>query len=78
MIMTGLYENIYELQNERTLTFLYRAPGMELGPLNIGRIAESYKEIFALDDDAAMSMTKATKGYLEYTLPRFREFVRSK
>ena len=26
LLMTGLYENIYELQNEKRLTFLYRAP----------------------------------------------------
>ena len=36
LLMTGLYENIYELQNEKTLTFLYRAPKIELRPLNIG------------------------------------------
>ena len=30
LIMTGLYENIYELQNEKTLTFLFRAPKVEL------------------------------------------------
>lgn len=63
LIMTGLYENIYELQNERTLTFLYRAPRMELGPLNIGRIAENYKEIFGLEDDDALLMARETKGY---------------
>ena len=32
LLMTGLYENIYELQNEKTLTFLYRAPKIELKP----------------------------------------------
>lgn len=63
LMMTGLYENIYELQNERTLTFLYRAPRVELGPLNIGRIADSYAGIFGLDDDTAMQMAKETKGY---------------
>ena len=26
LLMTGLYENLYELQNEKSLTFLYRAP----------------------------------------------------
>lgn len=63
LVMTGLYENIYELQNEKTLTFLYRAPRMELGPLNIGMIAENYKDIFQLDHDAALLMAKETKGY---------------
>lgn len=63
LTMTGLYENIYELQNEKTLTFLYRAPRVELGPLNIGRIADSYRTTFDLDEDAAMQMAKETKGY---------------
>ena len=51
LLMTGLYENIYELQNEKTLTFLYRAPKIELRPLNIGMIAEKYKSIFELTDE---------------------------
>lgn len=63
LIMTGLYENVYELQNEKTLTFLYRAPKMELQPLNIGMIAAKYKEIFQLDEEEALQMAKETKGY---------------
>lgn len=63
LAMTGLYENIYELQNEKTLTFLYRAPKMELQPLNIGMIATKYQEIFHLDEDTALQMAKETKGY---------------
>lgn len=63
LLMTGLYENIYELQNEKTLTFLYRAPKIELQPLNIGLIAESYKTIFRLSSEDALRMAKATKGY---------------
>lgn len=63
LIMTGLYENVYELQNEKTLTFLYRAPKLELQPLNIGMIAAKYKEIFKLDEDDALLMAKETKGY---------------
>lgn len=63
LLLTGLYENIYELQNEKTLTFLYRAPKMELKPLNIGMIAEKYKDIFGLEDDDAINMGKETKGY---------------
>ena len=33
LIMTGLYENIRNLKNEKTLTFLYRAPMEVLEPL---------------------------------------------
>lgn len=63
LLMTGLYENIYELQNVKSLTFLYRAPKVELKPLNIGLIADSYKTIFGLDDTEALQMAKATAGY---------------
>lgn len=31
LLMSGLRENAYELQNEKTLTFLYRAPKISLG-----------------------------------------------
>jgi primosomal protein N' len=63
LLMTGLYENIYELQNEKTLAFLYRAPKMELRPLNIGMIAKKYKEIFDLSEEEALSMAQETMGY---------------
>lgn len=63
LLMTGLYENIYELQNERSLTFLYRAPKIELGPLNIGAIAANYQKIFSLEKEDAAQMALATSGY---------------
>ena len=63
LIMTGLYENIYELQNEKSLTFLYRAPKIELQPLNLGLIAASYKKIFNLSEEESIEMAKATRGY---------------
>ena len=63
LILSGLYDKIYELQNEKTLTFLYRAPKIELQPLNIGMIAHQYQQIFSLDNGTALSMAKATKGY---------------
>ena len=63
LLMTGLYENVYELQNEDTLTFLYRAPKVNLKPLSIPLIANKYREIFSLSEDAALSMAKATMGY---------------
>ena len=34
LLMTGLYENIAQLQNSKNLTFLYRAPKVDLKPLN--------------------------------------------
>lgn len=63
LLMTGLYQNIYDLQNNSTLTFLYRAPKINLEPLNIGAIADSYQEIFALKKEEAIEFAKLTKGY---------------
>lgn len=34
LLMTGLFENIYDLQNDKALTFLYRAPKIMLEPLS--------------------------------------------
>ncbi len=63
LIMTGLYDNIYNLQNEDTLTFLYRAPKVVLEPLSIGAIASSYAKVFDMDREEAGNMAKLTKGY---------------
>ena len=63
LIMTGLYENINNLQNENTLTFLYRAPKIYLEPLNIFSIARSYKKVFGLDDETSKNMASLTNGY---------------
>lgn len=63
LLMTGLYENIYELQNQKTLTFLYRAPKVVLKPLSLPLIAQKYGEIFGLNEMESMEMAKATKGY---------------
>ena len=63
MIMTGLYENIAELQDEKNLTFLYRAPKIELKPLNLQLIAQKYRECFHLTEEEARKMAACTKGY---------------
>lgn len=63
LLMTGLYENIYELQNEKSLTFLYRSPKIILEPLNIGAIASNYADIFHLEREKALEMAAMTKGY---------------
>ena len=63
ILMTGLYENIYQLQNEKSLTFLYRAPKIHISPLNTGAIVESYKTIFKIDNKYAKEMADETKGY---------------
>lgn len=63
LLMTGLYENIYDLQNEKTLTFLYRAPKIILEPLNYTAIKSHYMRIFDINDEMAEKMTLLTRGY---------------
>ena len=63
LLMTGLYENIYELENHKELTFLYRAPKIMLEPLNLTAIRKQYAEIFSLDFEKATEMSLLTKGY---------------
>lgn len=63
MLMTGLYKNVYDLQNEESLTFLYRAPKIRLNALNVDRIALEYKQRFKLSADKATEMANFTEGY---------------
>ena len=63
LLGTGLYENIEELQNEKSLTFLYRAPKIQLKPLNNGAIINKYKTIFHISQESASQMAELTKGY---------------
>ena len=52
LIMTGLYENIYEIQNDPALTFLLRSPKVVTGPLSILQIAHQYRDIFELSESS--------------------------
>lgn len=63
LIMTGLYHNISLIENQKSLTFLYRAPKIYLGSLNMRAIANSYKNIFDLSEEEAILLAKFTKGY---------------
>lgn len=63
LLMTGPFENISALQNEKSLTFLYRAPKIHLDPLNIGTIAEDYHLVLGLDNEESLALAKLTKGY---------------
>ncbi|MBR6071288.1 MAG: ArsR family transcriptional regulator [Acholeplasmatales bacterium] len=63
LIMTGLYENISKLENEKSLTFLYRAPKIYLNSLSLRSITTSYQEIFDITKEKAMELAKITKGY---------------
>lgn len=63
LIMTGLYENIYSIQNDDSLTFLLRSPKVSLAPLSLMQIAVQYEDIFSTDRETAMKMARETKGY---------------
>lgn len=63
LIMTGLYENIYEIQNEKTLTFLYRTPRIEMTPLRRFKIVQSYMNYLKISEDKAKRLADASKGY---------------
>ena len=63
LLMTGLYENIYELQSRKNLTFLFRAPKIQLPALDLSAIRIRYKNVFHLEDADAVRMTEWTGGY---------------
>lgn len=63
MLMTGLYENILPLQNNKALTFLYRAPKILLKPLDKVAIKDSYKKALNVSDEIAMQLANLSKGY---------------
>lgn len=63
LLMTGLQENIDALQNNDILTFLHRAPKIQLSALDMGSVAESYREVFHLEREQARHMAQITKGY---------------
>lgn len=63
LLMSGLYENISELGNNKSLTFFLRAPKIVLKPLNLITITYSYKKLLGLDDRKAAGFAKLTNGY---------------
>lgn len=63
LLMTGLYDNIYDLQNEETQTFLYRAPKIILDPLNYTAVRSQYQKVFDISTEEAEKMAALVKGY---------------
>lgn len=63
LLMTGLYENIYSIQNDPALTFLLRTPKIKLEPLSLAQITKTYQNVFKTDIDMAKKLAKLTKGY---------------
>jgi hypothetical protein len=62
LIMTGLYDNINDLRNEKNLTFLYRIPEVRLRSLNLNTIASNYMNNLKVSEDDAREMAALTKG----------------
>ena len=63
LLMTALQENINVLINDKAMTFLSRAPKIELEPLSLTNIALNYSEIFNISYEQSVKMAKLTKGY---------------
>ena len=63
LIMTGLSENIYEIQNDPSLTFLLRSPKIVMDPLSKLQIIKKYAQLLKLDETKAKELADITKGY---------------
>lgn len=60
---TCLYEEMDRLKNVHNLTFLYRAPKIQLSPLNTAEIARNYQRVFDVSKEQSIEMARFTKGY---------------
>lgn len=63
LLLTGLYENVSELERNKSLTFFLRAPKLFLTSLSIYEIVYSYKKILNLSMEEATKYAKLTQGY---------------
>ena len=61
--MTGLYENIYNLQRDKRCSFLLRAEKVNVGPLSLIGMTNQYMQTFQCSKDDALKMAAFTKGY---------------
>ncbi|MBQ6519978.1 MAG: hypothetical protein IJI14_14785, partial [Anaerolineaceae bacterium] len=63
LLMTGLPENISQLQNNEALTFLLRAPKIELEPLDFFRMTDIYRKKLNLSKEKSSEIASLTKGF---------------
>jgi len=63
LLMTGLYNNIYNLQNDKSLTFLLRTPKITIEPLLLANVSERYKQLFKIEKEKADKLAIVTNGY---------------
>lgn len=62
VIVTGLYEDIYKL-DEKSIPLGLRAGKIFLKALNLDKIKNTYKKTLKISDDEALKMAELTKGY---------------
>ncbi len=63
LLMTGLYENIYNLQRDKRCSFLLRAEKVSIGPLSLIGMQNQYMQTFQCGENDALKMAAFTKGY---------------
>ena len=63
LVMTGMHENVYSIQNDPQLTFLLRSPKLKMGALSIVAIIRKYENIFNISENEARELAGITKGY---------------
>lgn len=63
LLASGLYENISALENDKSLTFLIRAPKIYLERLSLSAIANSYIKLLQVDQKTAIKLSKFTMGF---------------
>lgn len=63
LLMTAIYENTLDIINDKAMTFLSRAPKIDLNALPLMSIALEYKSVFDVDDETSKEMAKLTNGY---------------
>ena len=63
LLMTGLYENIYNLQRDKRCSFLLRAEKVSMGPLSLIGMKNQYMQTFQCGEKEALKMAAFTKGY---------------
>lgn len=63
LLMTGLKENINNIINDKAMTFLSRAPKIDLEPLSLPNVALEYQRFLNVTKDEAIKMALMTNGY---------------
>lgn len=63
LLMTGLYENVSKLQDNKSITFFYRAPKLEIKNLSIAAISYQYQKFLGCTKETSIKLAKLTKGY---------------